>query len=197
MTKSYLIASLLALSTLTACTNNIAAGTTPSEKPAVSGELKEIQVPNPLEKYNFSDWNVIFGSANMKDPKTGEVNQVITDRVAAFGSADALQADVEQHASLMPDQANKETQIALAMAITQAYNEKVDFKTQDLVVVHLSAGGPPFGEYGYKSVGKNSWEFCIQPPVNTGGASGMALQTQFRFYTAPKGVQVSKCKKQQ
>ena len=196
MKKTYLALLFLSLGA-TACTTNNASTPTPTGKPAMSSGLTEIQVGNPIEKFNFSHWNTIFGLGSVKNPNSGQMDLGISDRVAAYGSAEALKADLDKRTALMPaDQANDETKAALTASIVQAYQQQVDFKTQDLIVVHLTAGGPPFGEYGYKAVGKNSWEFCIQPPANKTGISGMALQTEFKFYTAPKGAQVSKCKKQ-
>lgn len=197
MQKHYLAILLLALST-TACTNNTTANTPPTEKPVVPAPtaLTEIQVANPIEKYKFSNWNTIFGLENSKNPMTGNMELGINDRVAVYGSVEALQADLNKRTALMPaEQASAETKVALVSSITQAYSQQVDFKTQDLIVVHLTAGGPPFGEYGYKQLGNNSWEFCIPVPANKSGISGMALQTQFKFYTAPKGAQASRCKK--
>lgn len=193
MAKSYLAASLLALSTI-ACSNH-AASISPAEKPVVSADLKEIQVPDPIAKYNFY-WNMMFGFENFKDPNTGNMLQVIADRVAVFSSAAAFQADVEKQLGMMPeDQADAETKATLTAAVTQAYSEKVDFNTQDLVITYLTAGAPSFGGYyGYQSVGKNHWEFCLQAPANSGGTY-MALQSEFKIYTAPKGTQVSKCTK--
>jgi hypothetical protein len=70
---------------------------------------------------------------------------------------------------------------------------KINFDKQDLIVVSLMAGGPPFGTYRYSNLKKNTLEFCIdRKPGNY--PMGMALNYTSKIYLAPKGTKALLCK---
>ncbi|MEN9424989.1 MAG: hypothetical protein RL122_2372 [Pseudomonadota bacterium] len=156
-----------------------------STQPQAQVALQEIHLDTALPSAvgELVDWLFAFGAT---------VNGGTGDRVFSYGSADSLRADTLKQLATMPDLKNPQR---AADTMAQRATQAVDFSRNDLVVVNLMDGGPPFGEYRQTRVGANAVEFCIDPPANPSGISGMALRTTTKFYLAPKGVQVRQCAK--
>jgi len=76
----------------------------------------------------------------------------------------------------------------VAELIADRVEQQMDFAKNDLVIVHLSTGGPPFGEFKHE-LKNGTLRFWTQEP-DRNGYSGKALQTVFRFYSIPKGLKV-------
>ncbi|MEW5851810.1 MAG: hypothetical protein AB2A00_23675 [Myxococcota bacterium] len=66
---------------------------------------------------------------------------------------------------------------------------RVDFRSENLLLVSLSTGGPPYDRYEF-SASDGKAEVRMIPPEG-GGPRGLALRQEFHVYAVPKGWRVS------
>lgn len=159
--------------------------------PLPQAHLPEVQLDTDLSSIGAPmDWIQIFSAITFSNASSPN-NLGFSNRVASFGSAAALKADSLARLNLMTD-VPAAKKAAIANAMVERATSKVDFNTQDLIVIYLTDGGPPFGAYRYSMVG-DAMEFCIDKAPNQSGISGMALSTTIKFYAAPKGLKAKQC----
>lgn len=156
-------------------------------------KLTELQVDTDLSTVGAPlDWIQIFSAINFSSALSSRTLGH-KQRVASFASEASLQADNLAHLKLVAEvpAAKKE---GLAKEMTNRAASQLDFSANDLVVVYLANGGPPFGEYRSSMV-DGSMEFCVDKAANSAASTGKTLKNIVKFYAAPKGLKVKMCER--
>lgn len=166
----------------------------PNIKPAKAKAqtyLHELQVDTDLSTVGAPmDWMQFFSAISFKNANSSH-NLGFSQRVASFSTAAELKADSLAHLKLVPA-VPPAKKMSLADEMVKRASSQIDFNSNDLVVVYLTTGGPPFGEYRYSMV-SDTMEFCIEPASNANGKSGKSLKSIAKFYAAPKSLKVKMC----
>ncbi len=158
--------------------------TSTSTMTTATSSLQEVMLDTSLTSLpeeGITDWIQAFTTENVG---------VTRPRVVSFNSAEGLRADTLARLAFIPNVTNPQ-KIADTMALRA--EKAVNFAQSDLIVVYLTAGGPPFGNYRITQTAPDSLEFCIDKVPNPAGISGMALKTEQHFYSVPKGMKVFRC----
>lgn len=146
-----------------------------SEKDITSFTIKTGDIHKDVPGCNLSDWRFIFG-AHSPDT-TGP-------RIKHFKSRDELIKFSDAQFALKPRPKSAD----VSKLIADRVEKEMDFSKNDLVIVNLSTGGPPFGKFR-QELKDGTLRFWIEEPVGV-RRRGMALQTIFKFYRIPKGLKV-------
>ena len=158
--------------------------TSTSTMTTATSSLQEVMLDTSLTSLpeeGITDWIQAFTTENVG---------VTRPRVVSFNSAEGLRADTLARLAFIPNVTNPQ-KIADTMAVRA--EKAVNFAQSDLIVVYLTAGGPPFGNYRITQTAPDSLEFCIDKVPNPAGISGMSLKTEQHFYSVPKGMKVFRC----
>jgi len=146
-----------------------------SEKDITSFTTKTGGIHKDVLGSNLSDWRYIFGA---KSPNT------TGSAIRHFKSRDELIKFSDAQFALKPRPKSAE----VSKLIADRVEEKMDFSKNDLVVVLLHTGGPPFGKFR-QELKDGTLRFWIEEPQGV-RMRGAALRTIFKFYRIPKGLKV-------
>jgi len=125
---------------------------------------------------NLSDWRFVFAAV-----RGGAGNAV-----KHFTSRDELVDYSNKKFDIMtPPRKNSDK---VSNLIADRIEEKMDFAKNDLVIVNLHTGGPPFGKLR-QELKDGTLHIWMQKPV-AGGRRGLALKIVFKFYKIPKGLRI-------
>lgn len=112
------------------------------------------------------------------------------NRVQRYTSEQELMDDTKMKLAKMKPSIQGSSYVTSTIA--NRFSNKINWKTENLVVVYMTTGGPPFGTFGY-SINGSTATFCMTPPNNPSGISGMALQTVVKCYATQKNIQIATC----
>lgn len=170
---------ILCLIALTACApvNNVSA-------PSPELDSLDIKLDNfNLSETELSSWLFVFSSHGPG---------LYGDTVKTFSSGDAVYRETIKIMSAdMPKIKGRDY---VAATMQNRFEDQVDFNTQNLVMVYLTTGGPPFGTFT-NSLVDQTYVFCVEEPDNPSGVSGMALNFELRIYILPKPYKAKICEK--
>jgi hypothetical protein len=146
-----------------------------SEKDITSFTIKTGNIHKDVPGCNLSDWRYIFAA---KSPST------TGSAIKRFKSRDELIKFSDAQFALKPRPKSAD----VSKLIADRIETEMDFSKNDLVVLLLHTGGPPFGKFR-QELKDGTLRFWIEEPVGV-RRRGMALQTIFKFYRIPKGLTV-------
>ena len=135
--------------------------------------IKTGEIHKDVPGCNLSDWRYIFAAVRGGTRPT----------IKHFKSRKELVEYSDKQFAIKPRPKSDD----VSKLIADRVEKKMNFAKNDLVIVNLHTGGPPFGKFRQELKDGKLRFWMEEPNVRM---RGMALQMVFKFYRIPKGLKV-------
>ena len=112
--------------------------------------------------------------------------QIKGNKVLGFSSREQLL----KFSDLLLAKAGRGQAAAISKLIADRVEQHVDFAKQNLVIVRMHTGGPPYETFKHE-IRDRRLRFWLEKPENPKNVSGLALKTFWHMYATPKNLKVA------